>query len=607
MLASLLGDSAELDQLKQMVTERTGGNPFFIEEILRALFDEGALVRNGRVSVSRPLSQFRLPPTVQGILASRIDRQPGGHKQLLQTLAVLGMESTLGLIRQVSSMAESQLERTLSDLRAAEFIYEQPASVGVEYTFKHALTQEVAYNSVLSERRRQLHEQAAQAIETLSAANLADQYDDLAHHYGRSGNATKAVKYLHLAAQQSASRGAYAEAGNQLNHALELLQTQPEEMERDRIEIALRIDLNLFTKFSGVLGTAANMENLERAAQLCQHVGDDITRFHILEALADQYFSLADFQKCRTLSEEMLGIATRTLNPEFEGRARFMLGASFQWKGSLVAASEQLELACTLSAGASPIRESLGWNLSSRARLASGSTLWFLGFPERAMARNAEALAIERNMKALPSSMALTLFWSSLFQLSCARNWRIARAHCDEGLRLADEHGLVLMVPVFEFGRGWALARLGQVEEGFAEMRRGGGTFLGGALFRPTFFSGLADACLASGRWQEGLEAVEHAPGPEMRRLKGELLLMANQGSVAEATQCFLDALEMARHLRAKSWELRAAMSFARLLRDTGRRDEARTMLAQIYNWFTEGFDTADLKEAKALLDELAT
>ena len=217
-----------------MIIGGTEGNPFFIEEILQALFDEGALMRNGRVKVTRPLSQFQLPPTVQGILASRIDRQPGDHKQLLQTLAVLGRESTLGLIRQVSSLMETQLEQTLADLRAAEFIYEQPATTGVEYTFKHALTQEVAYNSLLSERRRQLHEQAGQAIEILFAANLSDSYDDLAHHYERSGNTAKAVKYLHLAAQQSASRGAYAEAVNQLNQALELLMTRPEEVERDR-------------------------------------------------------------------------------------------------------------------------------------------------------------------------------------------------------------------------------------------------------------------------------------------------------------------------------------------------------------------------------------
>jgi predicted ATPase len=144
MLSALLGESVELNPLKRLITERTAGNPFFIEEIVQALFDEGALVRNGAVKVTRALSQLRLPATVQGMLASRIDRQPSEHKQLLQTLAVIGRESSLGLLREVAGTADTQLQRRLSDLQAGEFIYEQPAASDTEYVFKHALTQEVA-------------------------------------------------------------------------------------------------------------------------------------------------------------------------------------------------------------------------------------------------------------------------------------------------------------------------------------------------------------------------------------------------------------------------------------------------------------------------------
>ena len=202
----------DLAALKRLVIERTEGNPFFIEEMVQALFDEGALVRNGAVKVAHSLSQLRLPLTVQGILAARIDRQPGERKQLLQTLAVLGKESPLGLVRRVVAMAESQLELTLADLQAAEFIYEQPARGDIEYTFKHALTQEVAYNSVLIERRKLIHERAAQAIEALFAPSLDDHYSELAHHYTCSSNMGKAVEYLHLAGQQAVQRSANTEA-----------------------------------------------------------------------------------------------------------------------------------------------------------------------------------------------------------------------------------------------------------------------------------------------------------------------------------------------------------------------------------------------------------
>ncbi|MGH7842176.1 MAG: ATP-binding protein [Candidatus Binataceae bacterium] len=156
MLAALLGESVELEPLKRLIAERTGGNPFFIEEMVQALFDEGALTRNGVVKVTRALSQLRLPPTVQGILAARIDRLSAEQKDLLQTLAVIGRESPLALIRKMSAVPETEVERILAELRAAEFIYEQPAATGVEYVFKHALTQEVAYNSLLIERRKLL-------------------------------------------------------------------------------------------------------------------------------------------------------------------------------------------------------------------------------------------------------------------------------------------------------------------------------------------------------------------------------------------------------------------------------------------------------------------
>ncbi len=195
MLAALLGEAVELNPLKRLITERTGGNPFFIEEIVQALFDEGALTRNGAVKVTRSLSQLRLPATVQGMLAARIGRLSAEPKELLQTLAVIGRESSLGLLRQVAAPGE-RLERILADLQAGEFIYEQPTVGDIEYVFKHALTQEVAYNELLIERRKQLHERAGQALESIFADQLDDHLSQLAHHYSHSDNTDKAIEYL---------------------------------------------------------------------------------------------------------------------------------------------------------------------------------------------------------------------------------------------------------------------------------------------------------------------------------------------------------------------------------------------------------------------------
>ena len=209
MLAALLGESAELGPLKRLIIEKTEGNPFFMEEIVQSLFEEGALVHNGAVRLTRPLGALKLPPTVQGMLAARIDRLAPEQKELLQTLAVLGKEFALSLVRAVTGRGDDELNRMLGELQLAEFIYEQPAAGDVAYTFKHALTQEVAYHSVLSERRKLLHGRAAAAIEGLGPGRVEDQLMEVTHHYGRSGNVGKGVEYLGRAGQRAAQQAAY--------------------------------------------------------------------------------------------------------------------------------------------------------------------------------------------------------------------------------------------------------------------------------------------------------------------------------------------------------------------------------------------------------------
>jgi class 3 adenylate cyclase len=195
MFAALVSDAGELAPLKRLIIERTEGNPFFMEEIVQMLFEQNVLVRNGVIKLAKPFNEIRVPPTVQAILASRIDRLAAAEKELLQTLAVLGKEFSSGLIKRVTGKSDDELERMLSALQLGEFIYEQPAFPDIEYTFKHALIQEVAYNSMLTERRRLLHERAAQAIEALFADRLDDYLTKLAHHYDRCGNTSKAAEY----------------------------------------------------------------------------------------------------------------------------------------------------------------------------------------------------------------------------------------------------------------------------------------------------------------------------------------------------------------------------------------------------------------------------
>jgi predicted ATPase len=241
MLAALLREGSQLDALRRMIAERTGGNPFFIEEMVRALFEQGILARNGVVKLVRPLGEAYLPVTVQGVLAARIDRLPAPDKELLQTLAVIGHEFPLALVKRVSQLRDDGLERGLASLRVAEFIYERPRLSDIEYSFKHALTYEVAYNSLLIERRKLLHERAGQALESMFAEHLDDHLGELARHYSRSNNTIKAIEYLGRAGQQALQRSASTEAITRINAAIELLHKLADTAQRAQQELALHL------------------------------------------------------------------------------------------------------------------------------------------------------------------------------------------------------------------------------------------------------------------------------------------------------------------------------------------------------------------------------
>jgi class 3 adenylate cyclase len=274
MLAALLGDGAEIAPLKRVIIERTEGNPFFMEESVQVLLDEGALVRDGASTrLTRPLGDLKIPPTVQGILAARIDRLPQDAKALLQTLAVIGREFPISLVRSVAANSDDELERMLNDLQLGEFIYEQPAVGDTEYAFKHALTQEVAYNSVLMERRKQLHERIGAALEALHANSLDDHLGELAHHYGRANNPDKAAEYLYRAGQQAAMRNALGEAEVLLRQAIAILGTMPETAARIEREFKLQLAYWQVLQYARGVNFDAVAPTIDRLEELAEKIG----------------------------------------------------------------------------------------------------------------------------------------------------------------------------------------------------------------------------------------------------------------------------------------------------------------------------------------------
>jgi len=511
----------------------------------------------------------------------------------------------------------------LSDLQTGEFIYEQPALSGVEYAFKHALTQEVAYNSLLIERRKFLHERAAESMESLYAERLEDHLSELAHHYERSGNSRKALEYLKRAGQQAVGRSAHVEAVGLFRSALELLKAVPETPERDQEELELQLGLGV--PLHAIKGTSAPemRETYARARELCRQMGETRQLFPVLVGLWGFYNGRAELGTARQLAEQLLSIAEDRQDPDLLLIAHDTVGENMYSGGEFVPARTHLERASALY---NPSRHrslpSLYWmNRGVNSLAYAGNALWILGYPDQAVDRVDRALALARELSH-PYSLCFALILSSRVHVLRGQG-EAALKFADATVRVCAEHGFQLMAAFGICFRGAALIVCGQAGEGISQLYEGLASMraYGAQLAQTGYGAALADGCVALGRVEDGFAAVtealaaaertgERSVEAELHRLKGVLTLA--RGAVpsaevgAEAEKCFRRAIEIARRQEAKSWELRATMSLARLLAKQGHRDEARAMLADIYGWFTEGFDTADLKDAKASLDELA-
>jgi class 3 adenylate cyclase/tetratricopeptide (TPR) repeat protein len=610
MLSALVGDGSELAPLRRLIVVRTEGNPLFMEEIFQALLEDGSLQRNGSVKLVRPVEQLRLPPTVQGILAARIDRLPREEKELLHTLAVIGTEFPFALVREVVHSTSEYLERLLSGLQAGEFIYEQPAAGDVEYSFKHALTHDVAYNSLLTERRRLLHERTAQALEALYSERLDDYLPTLANHFDRGGNITKAVEYLSRTGIRAAQQAAYSEALGHLTRALTLLGHLPDNTERAHRELDLQMALAGVAHVAIGAVAPEHETALVRARGLCERLGEGTRLIDVLLGLGVVRTGRGQIADAQELVEEAMALAQHSTDPRMLGAAHAALGAVMFLTGQLAAAREHLEKALELFASL-PIANLGPIAVAQRAgEGVLGMTLVALGHPDAAMARHRSAVtAARRRSDPFGLSLALvTCAWTQLLM----RNAQEVATLAEELVPLTNEYGIGMNERRAIFFRGWAMAVGGRTLEGIGEMRRVLAEFEGTQLFLLFMNAWFAEVCAKNGLVEEGLATVEESlaqpqrdADAELHRVRGELLLARVPLEKAQAERSFREAIQVARGQAARFYELRATIRLARLLRDTGRRDEARTMLAEIYNWFTEGFETADLKEAKALLDEL--
>jgi class 3 adenylate cyclase/tetratricopeptide (TPR) repeat protein len=616
MLTAMVGDGVEVRPLKRLIIERTQGNPFFMEETVQVLLDEGALVRDGLgTRLTRSLGELKIPPTVQAILAARIDRLRPSEKDLLQTLAVIGYEFQLSLAREVTGKTTDELTSMLAELQLAEFVYEQPAVGDVEYTFKHALTHDVAYNSLLGERRKLLHERIGQAIETRFAQSIQDHISELAHHYSGGANKRKAVEFLGQAGKQAAERSAYAEARDHISSALRLVGELPDDLERARIELDLEAAMNELVLITTSITASSEVEqSCLRVRNLCERVGEKSRMFDAIFGLRLCYMVRGELVRAKACAQELLALAAEVGGGDYLQSAHFAMAQTLLAAGEFTDSAQHCRDALAVARTISERR----WRRLADPYIVNNfvlaECLCCLGFPDQARHIERDALREARDGTKWFTRLLAMAFDAELQQT--LRDGRGTLEQTDAGISYANEIGAVSQLPRMSPVRGWALVKTGRVEEGISMLRMAiAGAQAAGVGVVGSHYA-LAEAYQASGEAHEGLEVLRDAQelmertgerhwAADLSRLKGELTLQNTPTATAEAEAAFHQAIEIARSQSAKLYELRATTSLARLLRDTGRRDEARAKLADIYNWFTEGFDTADLKDAKALLDEL--
>lgn len=623
MLDALLGSgtatpsggasAAALDEVKRFIIGKTDGNPLFIEEMVRTLFERGALKRNGLLEIAMPLEEIRIPPTVNGILAARIDRLPADQKELLQTLAVIGKRFTDSLVKRVASGEIAQrLEPLMAGLRTSDFIYEELSAAESAYCFKHALTQEVAYGSLLSERRKQLHERTAAAIEELSAACIDECLATVAHHYGRSGNIAKAVDYLTRAGLQAARRAAYGEAAERLAQGIALIPQLPATPDRHRRELAMQSALGQYLIPSkGVAGEEVRVA-FERARELAVEYGSESEIFWIAYGLQFHYLVRLELKTARAIGERQLAIAERSGDPALRMGAYVAMAQTLLLTGEPDAARELCERAAALPRDLPDFP--LGDIGDTRAMILStaASVLAITGYPEQALRRSDEAVAAAR--AAGPHSLIVAMNSAAELRFRLG-DWEETLARAAEFEGLAAQRDLPLWAAYAQTLRGQALIHLGRVEEGVELMKAGASAFETTPAVGLQWRIHYADALGLLGRADEALamlagiidglaQAGWGLGTAELYRMRGELLVMRNApGDRAAAEAAFREAIDVAHRQHARLFELRSANSLARLLDSDGRRDSARALLTEVYARFTEGFDARDLREARALID----
>ncbi|MDH3600290.1 MAG: hypothetical protein OEU26_11690, partial [Candidatus Tectomicrobia bacterium] len=542
------------------------------------------------------------------------DRLSGRDKHLLQTAAVIGKDVPHDVLHAIAGLPETDLDDALMALQTAEFLHEKRDVPEPVFTFKHALTQEVAYQSLLASTRRQLHQRITQVLAAQPPETLSNQLELLAHHYTEAGLHAQAIDAWRRAGQRAIGRSAYREAVSHYTRGLAVIEALPPDPERDQIELTFQMALGTVFMATQGYGAPEVEQTYRRAQVLCERVEDTSLRIATLTGLWGLANTRAEHETARELATQCLALAESLQASAPLLRSHLALGMSFFYLGELAPAQQHLEQSLALYDPEQRRRHSDIQNPRVSALSNMAFTLWLQGYPETALTKADDALAMARELEH-PFSLAFALVYATALHQYRRDPKRVAEL-AEELSTLAVGRGFTFFAGPAHIYRGWARAEAGETDASVAEIRQGLGAFQAtqAKLHLPHLQMLLVEGYRRAKQIDQGLAVLQDCRAhteqtherwseSELDRLEGDLLLRQTTPDEVEAEARFHRAIAIAQQQGAKMLELRATVSLYRLWHAQSKKVEAYQLLSPIYEWFTEGHDTVDLRAAKALLD----
>ena len=602
--------------LVDVIYQRTRGNPFFVEEFLRLLQERKVIVDTEAGVDLRESASLEMPESVKAVINERVERLGKNALELLRMASVIGREFPLRVLEEFAGEPEEELIGVMDRCERYGLIHSSSGLGEEKYAFTHDLLQEALYESIGPARRRRDHLQIAQVIEKLYASRLEDRYESLAYHFREGNDLEKAVIYSHRAGVKAALHCAYREAALHFEQALGALDHLPKGRQKLEQAIAIRIDLGPALIAIGSYLAPEVEENYIQAEKLCERLGESAQRFPVLWTLSRIRHWRGELLAAWQLAEQLLSLARREQDSLRLLEAHHTLWAISLDMGELASTKGYAEQGFTLY---DRVRHG---QLGSRygghdpgvcSRIHAAKALWLLGYADQAL-RTIEAALTMATELSHPYTLWLALM-AAIWIDHHRGDRQAAQDHVKKLLALATEQQHERWIKVANFLEGWLIAEQGQWERGIAQMRQGESELVIEARQQAYYATLVAQACLKGGQTEQAFSVLTKELKrvrdtgvryyeAELHRIKGEVLLRRSASSQKEAETCFHAAIDLSHDQGAKSLELRAIMNLSDLWQKQGKKAEARQMLKEIYGWFTEGFDTADLKEAKELLKE---